>query len=187
MQRICFTMLVADRSRDEYVRAHAEPWPELLVELDRTGWQNYSLFLRDDGLLVGYLESPDFAAAQLAMSSTDVSARWSREMDRLVEPGSTMLYPRLEAHLGSERAAHRHCIVLDAAVDLDLSACAAAGLRNVSVFSQQLAGEGGRTIIYAEASGAGILDWSPLGPIAAAAPPLVEVFNLAAQLERLRA
>ena len=29
-----------------------------------TGWHNYSLFLRDDGLLVGYLETDDLAAAQ---------------------------------------------------------------------------------------------------------------------------
>ena len=48
--------------------------------LRETGWQNYSLFLRPDGLLIGYLETEDFAAAQRAMEETDVNARWQAEM-----------------------------------------------------------------------------------------------------------
>jgi L-rhamnose mutarotase len=46
----------------------------------RAGWRNYSLFLRQDGLLVGYLETPDFADALAAMEATDVNARWQAEM-----------------------------------------------------------------------------------------------------------
>ena len=42
--------------------------------------RHYSLFLRDDGLLVGYLETEDFAAAQAGMEATDVNARWQAEM-----------------------------------------------------------------------------------------------------------
>ena len=52
----------------------------MLDALATTGWHNYSLFLRDDGLLVGYLETDDFAAAQAAMEGTDVNARWQAEM-----------------------------------------------------------------------------------------------------------
>lgn len=48
--------------------------------LRENGWNNYSLFLRDDGLLVGYLETYDFAAAQQKMAATDVNARWQWEM-----------------------------------------------------------------------------------------------------------
>ena len=44
------------------------------------GWGNYSLFLGDDGLLVGYVETEDFAAAQRAMAETDVNDRWQQEM-----------------------------------------------------------------------------------------------------------
>ena len=36
----------------------------MLDALRRTGWRNYSLFLREDGLLIGYLECEDLAAAQ---------------------------------------------------------------------------------------------------------------------------
>ena len=37
-------------------------------------------FLRDDGLLVGYLMTDDLAAAQAAMEATDVNRRWQAEM-----------------------------------------------------------------------------------------------------------
>ena len=45
-----------------------------------TGWRNYSLFLRDDGLLIGYVEADDLAAAQAGMAATAVNARWQAEM-----------------------------------------------------------------------------------------------------------
>jgi L-rhamnose mutarotase len=52
------------------------------------GWSNYSLFLRPDGLLVGYLETDDFAAALAAMERQDVNARWQAEMAPFFElPG----------------------------------------------------------------------------------------------------
>ena len=60
MQRICFVLQVkADRLK-EYKERHRAVWPEMLDALRETGWTNYSLFLRSDGLLVGYLETQDF-------------------------------------------------------------------------------------------------------------------------------
>jgi L-rhamnose mutarotase len=74
-------MLQVRRDRlEEYTRRHEQVWPDMLRALAATGWHNYSLFLRDDGLLVGYVESPDLAAAQAAMAATDVNARWQAEM-----------------------------------------------------------------------------------------------------------
>jgi L-rhamnose mutarotase len=52
----------------------------MLEALRNTGWRNYSLFLGDDGILIGYLECDDFAAAQAGMAATDVNARWQAEM-----------------------------------------------------------------------------------------------------------
>lgn len=80
MQRVCFLLQVKKERLAEYKERHAAVWPEMLQALRETGWHNYSLFLRDDGLLVGYLETPDFAAAQAAMAKTDVNERWQREM-----------------------------------------------------------------------------------------------------------
>jgi L-rhamnose mutarotase len=52
----------------------------MLEALRETGWHNYSLFLREDGLLVGYFETPDLQAALEGMAARDVNARWQRDM-----------------------------------------------------------------------------------------------------------
>ncbi|WP_189600417.1 L-rhamnose mutarotase [Streptomyces lateritius] len=80
MQRVCFLLKVrADRVAEYRVR-HATVWPEMLDALSASGWHNYSLFLREDGLLVGYLETEDFERSRRAMEATEVNARWQKEM-----------------------------------------------------------------------------------------------------------
>jgi L-rhamnose mutarotase len=80
MGRYCFLLQVRPDRLEEYRARHREVWPAMLRALQATGWRNYSLFLRDDGLLVGYVESDDLEAARRAMASTDVNARWQAEM-----------------------------------------------------------------------------------------------------------
>ncbi|MDG4862335.1 L-rhamnose mutarotase [Streptomyces sp. T-3] len=80
MQRVCFLLKVRPNRLEEYRARHERVWPTMLDALSAAGWRNYSLFLREDGLLVGYLETEDFAAAQAAMAATDVNARWQAEM-----------------------------------------------------------------------------------------------------------
>ena len=70
MERVCWTMQVRPERLEEYKARHREVWPDMLAALRDTGWANYSLFLTDDGLLIGYLETEDFAAAQAAMEAT---------------------------------------------------------------------------------------------------------------------
>ncbi len=85
MQRICFLLKVKPDRLEEYKRRHADVWPEMRDALSRTGWHNYSLFLREDGLLVGYLETDDFKAAQAGMEREPVNARWQAEMGDFFE------------------------------------------------------------------------------------------------------
>lgn len=80
MQRVCFLLKVRADRLDEYRGRLAAVWPEMLDALSATGWHNYSLFLREDGLLVGYLETEDFVAARAGMAARDVNARWQAEM-----------------------------------------------------------------------------------------------------------
>lgn len=65
---------------DEYRIRHKEVWPDMLQALRETGWRNYSLFLREDGLLFGYVELDDLAAAVAAMGEREVNARWQADM-----------------------------------------------------------------------------------------------------------
>ncbi len=52
----------------------------MIHALRESGWNNYSLFLRKDGLLVGYLETPDFQEALTEMQRREVNLRWQRDM-----------------------------------------------------------------------------------------------------------
>jgi L-rhamnose mutarotase len=80
MKRICFVLQVKPERLEEYKTRHRAVWPEMQAALRETGWTNYSLFLRPDGLLVGYLETEDFERARVEMAKRDVNARWQREM-----------------------------------------------------------------------------------------------------------
>lgn len=83
MPRYCLVGQVQPERLDEYRRRHAQVWPELLTALKEAGWRRYSLFLGDDGLLVGYVEADDLAAAQAAVEATEVNTAWQREMSEL--------------------------------------------------------------------------------------------------------
>jgi L-rhamnose mutarotase len=78
--RYCFNLQVRPERMAEYVERHQAVWPEMQDALRATGWRNYSLFLRPDGLLIGYVEADDLAASQAAMAETDVNKRWQAEM-----------------------------------------------------------------------------------------------------------
>lgn len=81
MARTCFQLQVRPDRLDEYVARHADVWTEMREALSAAGWTNYSLFLREDGLLIGYVEAePSIEAAQAAMDATEVNARWQAEM-----------------------------------------------------------------------------------------------------------
>lgn len=80
MQRVCFQLQVRPDRLDEYRERHAAVWPEMLTALKSTGWNNYSIFLRPDGLLIGYFETASLEEAQAGMAATDVNARWQSEM-----------------------------------------------------------------------------------------------------------
>jgi L-rhamnose mutarotase len=80
VERVCFLLRVKPDRLNEYRARHRAVWEPMLVALRASGWRNYSLFLRPDGLLVGYVECEDFQAAQQAMQNTEVNARWQAEM-----------------------------------------------------------------------------------------------------------
>jgi L-rhamnose mutarotase len=82
MARYCFLLQVRPELLAEYRERHAAVWPDMLAALRDSGWRNYSIFARPDGLLVGYVEADDLAAAQEAMAGTEVNGRWQAEMGR---------------------------------------------------------------------------------------------------------
>ena len=81
MKRVGFMLKVKPERLEEYKQRHEHVWPDMLQALRETGWHNYSLFLRDDGLLFGYFETREsLAAAQAGMAAREVNTRWQEEM-----------------------------------------------------------------------------------------------------------
>ncbi len=78
----------------------------MLDALRESGWRNYSLFLRPDGLLVGYLETDDFDRCCANMQKHPVNARWQAEMAPLFA-------------WNGDRAADQNMIPLDRIFHLD--------------------------------------------------------------------
>jgi L-rhamnose mutarotase len=85
MERVCFLLKVRKERIAEYKQRHAEVWPEMLAALTDAGWHNYSLFLREDGLLVGYCEVADFNKALEDMKNYPVNQRWQESMTSFFE------------------------------------------------------------------------------------------------------
>jgi L-rhamnose mutarotase len=84
-KRVCFLLKVKKDRLEEYKVRHKAVWPEMLRALHQTGWNNYSLFLRDDGLLIGYVETPDFDQALKKMAATEINRKWQTEMAEFFE------------------------------------------------------------------------------------------------------
>lgn len=81
MKRVGFILKVREDLMEEYKKRHESVWPEMREALSRNGWHNYSLFMRDDGMLFGYFETPDsFATALNGMDEEEINERWQEEM-----------------------------------------------------------------------------------------------------------
>ncbi len=114
MQRVCFQLQVRPDRLEEYKQRHRAVWPEMLHALLATGWHNYSLFLRPDGLLIGYVETPSLDAARSGMAATEVNARWQAEMAEFfvdlgdAQPDTGFLRLEEVFHLEDQLAALQH-------------------------------------------------------------------------------
>ncbi len=84
-ERVCFKLKVKADRLEEYRARHRAVWADMLQALASTGWQNYSLFLGVDGLLIGYFETPSLEGAIHGMAATDVNRRWQSEMAEYFE------------------------------------------------------------------------------------------------------
>ncbi|UFS61242.1 L-rhamnose mutarotase [Subtercola endophyticus] len=78
--KVCFEMQVKPDRLAEYRRRHAAVWPEMLRAIERSGRHNYSLFARDDGLIIGYFEVDDLDESQRLLAADPATAGWEADM-----------------------------------------------------------------------------------------------------------
>ena len=76
MQRVCFQLQVKPDRIPDYIDRHRAVWPDVLAAISEAGRRNYSLFLREDGLLIGYYETDDDAASAAALAADPRTAEW---------------------------------------------------------------------------------------------------------------
>ncbi|MDO8585885.1 MAG: L-rhamnose mutarotase [Armatimonadota bacterium] len=80
MERVCFLHYVKPEFIEEYKRDHQAVDPEMLQALTEAGFTNYSLFLREDGLLVGYFEAEDTKESLRRVNATEANRIWQQKM-----------------------------------------------------------------------------------------------------------
>lgn len=87
MQRIASVIRLKPERREEYLRLHANPWPEVMATLRRVGVRNYSIFLHGD-LLFSYLEfsGASWEAAQAEIARDPHTREWWTHTDPCQEP-----------------------------------------------------------------------------------------------------
>ena len=96
MKRVGFQFKVRQDRLEEYKEQHKRVWTEMLDALRETGWHNYSLFMRADGLIFGYFETGEsLAVAQAKMAEKEINTRWqelmSDFMDSNARPDETFI------------------------------------------------------------------------------------------------
>ncbi len=85
MPRAAFRLKLKPDMIAEYEESHRHVWPELLAKLKEVGISDYSIFRRDDDLvLVMHVE--DFDRAWDELDKDPVNQRWQQEMSRLFAP-----------------------------------------------------------------------------------------------------
>ena len=86
MTRVGFQFKVRPDRLAEYKERHKSVWPEMLAALRETGWHNYTLFMRADGLIFGYFETDEsLQVAQVKMAAKDINTRWQESMSQFMD------------------------------------------------------------------------------------------------------
>ncbi len=85
MARVAWTAKVRAERIEEYERAHAAVWPEVLALITAAGVRNYTIF-RHGQRIFGYYECDDPERARAMIDAGQRELGWSDAMFELFEP-----------------------------------------------------------------------------------------------------
>lgn len=85
MPRVAFRLRIKSGKEEEYDIAHRNVWPALLAKLKEVGISQYSIFRRDQDLIL-VMQVNDFEAAWNALDKDPTNLKWQQEMSALFEP-----------------------------------------------------------------------------------------------------
>jgi L-rhamnose mutarotase len=79
MQRVAFLLRLRPGTEEAYDQAHAAVWPEMLALLKRAGISEYSIFRREQ-LLILTMQVEDFEETWARIEADPVNTRWQEAM-----------------------------------------------------------------------------------------------------------
>ena len=85
LKRICFLLSLKIPCVSTYKAKHENVWPEVLEAFDTHGWRNYSQFMRDDGLIIGYVECADWEQSLAKLENEPIVKKWYAELEVFME------------------------------------------------------------------------------------------------------
>lgn len=85
LKHYAFILRLRPGAAEAYEKAHREIWPEMLAMLKRGGISDYSIYRRDE-LLILTLRAADFEATWSRFDDDPVNIRWQQTMAPLFAP-----------------------------------------------------------------------------------------------------
>jgi L-rhamnose mutarotase len=93
MERVAFMLRLKPGAEDAYDRAHRNVWPEMLALLKSAGISDYSIFRRDDLLILCLRVEADFETAWKKIENDPVNLKWQQAMNAYFRPMDNELRP----------------------------------------------------------------------------------------------
>ena len=91
MQPVAFLLRLKPGAGPAYDRAHQQVWPEMLALLKRSGISDYSIFRRDELLLLVMRVEQDFETTWSQIENDPVNLRWQEGMSEYFAPVGSRL------------------------------------------------------------------------------------------------
>lgn len=85
MQRVAFQLKLRKGAAEAYDAAHRAVWPEMLALLSNAGVREYSIYRRDE-LLILCMQVEDFERTWSLIDASPVNQRWQAAMAPYFEP-----------------------------------------------------------------------------------------------------
>lgn len=86
MERVAFLLRLKPGTGQAYDEAHQHVWPEMLALLKRAGITEYSIFRRDELLVLSMRVEQDFETTWRQIERDPVNARWQEAMSAYFAP-----------------------------------------------------------------------------------------------------
>jgi L-rhamnose mutarotase len=80
MERVAFMLRLKPGTADAYDEAHRQVWPEMLALLKRAGISEYSIFRRDELLVLSLRVEANFETAWQKIENDPVNLKWQQAM-----------------------------------------------------------------------------------------------------------